>query len=277
MVRPTYFELRQRLPQAPDIGPRILAQALEPRREIEHRVLVSALERAELGPVDRRRHRRARPRAGGVGRDRRCFAAVAQIVDENAIVALCSWWRSRYSGRVVRRHGGRDGVAEILGLVPWHRPDRQHHVQPFAARGLHETLEFQPGQPLAHLDCGGDHVPPSGAWAGVEIEYQPVGTLAVIDGGPAGVDFQHAGLHQRDQPVEIVDRNNLVALLSHEMQMFGGDAGGGMLLEKTLPGGARRASQQRNRSANHMRPHPFPDMVVELGEIAFCDAWHRSQ
>ena len=53
--------------------------------------------------------------------------------------------------------------------------------------------------------------------------------------------------------------------------MLGGDAHGGVLLEETLPGGALGAAQQRDRAADHMRAHPFPDAGVELGEIALAD------
>ena len=144
--------------------------------------------------------------------------------------------------------------------------------RPLPPEVLTKLLSFKRVEPLAHLARGGDHVLPAGAGAGIEIEHQPVGVLAVVDGGAAGVDFQHAGLHQRDQPVEIVDRDDLVAFLRDQMQVLGGDAGGGVLLEKALPGRALRAAQQRDRPADDMRPHPFPDLRVEFGEIALGDA-----
>src|SRR5664280_96920 len=65
----------------------------------------------------------------------------------------------------------------------------------------------------------------------------------VAAGGAARVDFQDARLHQRDQAGEIVERDDLVALFGDQMQVLGGDAGRGMLLEKALPGRALRAAQ----------------------------------
>ena len=56
------------------------------------------------------------------------------------------------------------------------------------------------------------------------------------------------------------------------MQMLGGDAGAGVLLEETLAVDAVRAAQQRDGSADHMRLHPLPDLTVVVGEIAFGDA-----
>jgi len=145
-------------------------------------------------------------------------------------------------------------------------------VQPLAARGFHKSLELHARKPLLHLARGGDHVFPARARPRIEIEHQPVGALAVIDRGAAGVDFQNAGLHQRDQTGEIVDGNNLVALLGHKMQVLGSDAGRGVFLEKTLPSGALRAAQQRDRPADHMRAHPLPNLAVEICEIVLADA-----
>src|ERR1039458_9616608 len=77
--------------------------------------------------------------------------------------------------------------------------------RPLPERGLAKALALRAREPLAHLARSGDHVAPAGARPGIEIEHQPIGALAVADGGAAGVDFQDTPLHQRDQAGEIVD------------------------------------------------------------------------
>ena len=42
--------------------------------------------------------------------------------------------------------------------------------------------------------------------------------LPVVDGGAPRVDFLRAALHQRYQPIEVVDGNDLVALFRDEME-----------------------------------------------------------
>src|SRR5664280_3195496 len=114
--------------------------------------------------------------------------------------------------------------------------------RPLPPAVLTKLLRFR-REPLAHLARGGDHVAPAGARPGIEIEHQPFGAIAVAAGGAARVDFQDARLHQRDQAGEIVERDDLVALFGDQMQVLGGDAGRGMLLEKALSGRALRAAQ----------------------------------
>jgi hypothetical protein len=58
------------------------------------------------------------------------------------------------------------------------------------------------------------------------------------------VNFEHAGLDQREQAVEIVDGEDFVAFFGDQMQMIGADAGGGMLLEEAFAGSTFRAAQQ---------------------------------
>ena len=81
----------------------------------------------------------------------------------------------------------------------------------------------------------------------------------------AGMDLEHAALHQRDQPVEIVDGDDLVAFLRDLVQVLGADAGGGVLLEKALPGGAFRAAHQRDRRGRrHAARIQFQIVVIDI-------------
>ncbi len=117
-----------------------------------------------------------------------------------------------------------------------------------------------------------DHVLESGAGPGIEIEHQPVGALAVVDHAAARVHFQHAALHQRDQPVEMVERDDLLALFLHQMEKLGRDAGARVLLEEALPLGAFRAAHQRQHAAGDVRAHPFPGFFVVFRQHFLGDA-----
>ena len=68
----------------------------------------------------------------------------------------------------------------------------------------------------------------------IEIKYEPVSALEVIDSAAARVNFKYTSLHQRDHAIDIVDRNNLVAFFRYEMKMLDWNAGTRMLLKKAL-------------------------------------------
>src|SRR5262245_11958012 len=82
-------EFRQLLPRAIDIGPGILSQSGHPLDKVLNGILACALETVQLGPIDRDRYRRPGARAGRVRGYGGCFAAIPQIVDENALVPFC--------------------------------------------------------------------------------------------------------------------------------------------------------------------------------------------
>ena len=87
------------------------------------------------------------------------------------------------------------------------------------------------------------------------------------------MDLQHARLHQRDQAIEAIDRDDVVALLGDQVQMVGADAAAGVLLEEALPGvGAFGAAHQCDGAADQVRRHPLPHCDVIVGELAFGDA-----
>ena len=61
------------------------------------------------------------------------------------------------------------------------------------------------------------------------------------------MDFQHARLHQRDQAVEVVDGDDMIAIgFAHEMQIFWVHAGARMFLKEAVGG---RAFRQRTRAS----------------------------
>ncbi len=87
------------------------------------------------------------------------------------------------------------------------------------------------------------------------------------------MDLERAGLRQRDQAIDVFDGDRLVAVrLWHQSEKSGFDAGRGVFLEKTLPGGALRAPHDRDNPRHEMWRHPLPDPGVIIGEIALGHA-----
>src|SRR5581483_3106995 len=150
--------------------------------------------------------------------------------------------------------------------------DRRHHVQALAAGGLDEARQLDALEPGPHLARRGDDVGEVHAGPGIEVEHQAVGAAEIADARATHVDFQRAALHQRDDAGEVVDGDDLVALFRHQMQEFSGDAQARVLLEEALAVGAFRAAHHGDDAADDMRPHPFPDLFVILGEVALADA-----
>ena len=47
---------------------------------------------------------------------------------------------------------------------------------------------------------------------GIDVEHDAVAEIEPVDHGAAHMHFEHARLHQRQQPVEVLDRDHLPAL-----------------------------------------------------------------
>src|SRR5262249_57406258 len=75
--------------------------------------------------------------------------------------------------------------------------------------GLAEPGEMGGGEPVAHVLRGGDDVGPAQAFAGIEIEDDPVADVEAVDPRAAHVPLEHARLHQRAQPFDALDREDL--------------------------------------------------------------------
>ena len=87
---------------------------------------------------------------------------------------------------------------------------------------------------VTNIACSSNDVFPFGSWPRIEIKYESVSTLEVIDSASAHVNLEDASLYQGDHAINIVDRNNLVAFFRHEMKMVDRNAGTRMLLKKAL-------------------------------------------
>ena len=110
------------------------------------------------------------------------------------------------------------------------------------------------GEPLAQFARRLVHVGPFHVVAGIEIEHDAVAVLDVVDGRAPDVDLQHARLHQREQAVEIVDVDQLLAVaVLVAADALADQPGGRVLLEEALPVDAFRAAQQRERAPHQMR------------------------
>src|SRR5262249_45746934 len=84
---------------------------------------------------------------------------------------------------------------------------------------------------------------------------------------------EHARLHQRKQPIEVFDRDDLPLLaIDHRAKTFLPEAGRGMLLEEALAARSIGAAQERERPAYDVRGHPVPDRAIIVRQILLGDA-----
>ena len=148
-------------------------------------------------------------------------------------------------------------------------------MQALAARGLDEAANPSGGEAIAHLGAAAIDLRPAHLLAWIEIHDDHVGPLQVGSDAPHGMDLEHGRLHQTDQPIEIVDREQLAlprSFGSRDDWMLRLSALPGMLLKEALPGDAFGTAQQRQRPGNNERRHVAPDLGIVLREPFLRDA-----
>src|SRR5688572_23551759 len=111
----------------------------------------------KLVPLEGYRDRRAFTSARRVRRDERGSPAVAQIVDERLALALGLGGGGDVQPWRARREGAGNTPREVFGFIPAQTGHHGHaHVEPFAARGLHEGLQLRVLEYLTHRVSAGD-------------------------------------------------------------------------------------------------------------------------
>ena len=86
------------------------------------------------------------------------------------------------------------------------------------------------------------------------------------------MDFQHARLHQGEQAVEIVDREQLLALIVlHALDVLADETRACVLLEEALPSDPVGAAQQGERAIYQMRCDVLPRGGVIVGKLLLGD------
>src|SRR5215472_7035599 len=262
----------QLLAQPADVLPRIPIEAGQALHHVEHRVLVAGRGAAKLLPGYRHRDWRAGPGPRRIGRNGRLLERIAQIIDEDLPRARRLGHLGEVALGVVRRHRQRERLHEGLGGVPFGRFDRRHHVQSLAARQLDEAFEIDRLEPPTHVLRGRDDLGPADALARIEVEDDPVAAAEIVDHRAAYMHLQHAGLHQREHPVDALDRDDLPTLgIGHGAQIVLAQSGRGVLLEEALTRRAFRAAHQRQRASDHLRRHPVPYVAIIVGEVLLGD------
>ena len=66
-------------------------------------------------------------------------------------------------------------------------------------------------QAIAHLEGGAHHIRPGNLRVWIEIEGDAVGRLDAAELGAPDMDLEHRGLHERDQSLERLDGEELLA------------------------------------------------------------------
>src|SRR5262249_4138267 len=105
----------QLLPYLADLSPGVL---FDPFFQIKHREIIAAAGAGEPFPGDRGGHRRTRPGTRRIGRDRRRFARVAEVVDEDVAPAQGLGHLGEIELRIVGAHPRGDPAGKLLGGLP---------------------------------------------------------------------------------------------------------------------------------------------------------------
>src|SRR6185437_2971301 len=158
--------------------------------------------RLHLAPVERHRHRCARPGARRQHRDRRRGAVVAQVVEEDPALALLLRHVEQEALGLGDDQPPADFLGKHLGGVPVRalriRGERRHDMQALAAGGLAEGLEAQLLQPLADRQRALDDLVEVDIGSGIEIEHQPAGQLRIAGLAIPGMQLGRADLRGGD-------------------------------------------------------------------------------
>ena len=145
--------------------------------------------------------------------------------------------------------------------------------RPLPPVSLTKLCKVDGGEPLTHVARGRDDVGPAETVTGIDVENDAVANLQMIDHRAAHVHFEHARLHQRKQPVQVLDRDDLPLLaVDHGAEIFLGETGRRVLLEEALARRAIGTAHQRQRPVDHLRRHPVPNRAIVIGQILLGDA-----
>ena len=164
----------------------------------------------------------------------------------------------------------------LEALMPVERGhDRHDDVETDAARRLHEALEAERGEHVAHGTRRRNHRGPAHVGSGVEVEDETVRVLDVIDGRVPGMDLEHVHLHQREDPGEVVGDEVLAELrllLDAHATKSGRCPDARVLHEEARLADAARATDEGERSAGDVRHDPLRDAFVVGGDVALGEA-----
>src|SRR5206468_11273566 len=127
---------------------------------------------------ERRRHRRVRTSTGGEGGNRRVGPVIAQVVDEDLVVAAKFREPLREQRRLPAYERLREGAREVQTFGPTGLGrERNDNVEATAAGGFHEAIEIERAHQLADEMRRLDNRRPIDLRAGIEIDDNPVREL----------------------------------------------------------------------------------------------------
>ena len=233
--------------------------------------------RARAPPGKRCRHRCTGSGAGRIGGHSRRPASVAQIIDKDP--SLCgrasTWWPR--SARGCPRPLLRQGLARMSSRRPIRLSGASGTTtwSPLPPVVFTKLSRPMPRKPLAHLQAASISAVHGTSSAGSRSIVIRSGFSSAVTVRAPGMDFEHAGLHQRDQALQILDEQHLLArrLLARSPCRCRSTHAS----EKSIRFDSRTGSAREPAVARHVRQDPIGDIGVELGEPLFRQADVRPQ
>ena len=232
----------------------------------------------EIGPGDGDGDGCSGAGAGRVGGDGGGTTLVAEIVDEDAVLAGGLAHFGEVKGGLFLLHGEGEGVDELLDGGPVvGGVDGEDDVEALAAGCFEEGFEAE-GLEL-RTDVGGavGERAPGDCGVGVEVDDDAVGVLEVGVGGAPGVDFQDAHLGEGGEGFGGGEGDVGLGLAGFLVgDVDGGDAGRehvvGVLLEEAGPGGAFGAADEGQGAVSDVGQHVGGDGPVILGQLVLGES-----
>src|SRR5262245_31730009 len=151
-------------------------------------------------------------------------------------------------------------------------------MQALAAGRLQEALESEIGEEVARLDGSRFQHVDVESLVRVEVEYQAVRLVEMIERHAPIVNLNRADLHEPEQTrlagdIEIglfalaAGDRNLLDRIDHALH--------GVALEEALPLNSLRTTDEADRAVDHIREDVGRDRLVIEGEVELGDAYLR--
>ena len=129
-------------------------------------------------------------------------------------------------------------------------------------------MKVDGGEPLTDVARGRDDVGPAETVTGIDVENDAVANLQMINHGAAHVHLEHARLNQRQEPIQVLDRDDLPFLaVDHGTEILLGETGRRVLLEETLASRSIGTAHQRQWPVDHLRRHQVPNRAIVIRQI----------
>jgi len=231
----------------------------------------------DLSPGQRHGDSCSGPRMRRQRRDRRGHAVIAQIVEEDASVALVLSHLGQVELRVVARHSHAHVMRKTLRLGPGELATLRgsewcHHMQALSAGCLAEADKPEIVEAITHLLCSLHHGGERHVRTWVQVEDQAARQFRQVGLAVPGMQLHRTDLRHRREPFDAINLQIglLVPEYGHQFQQVR-RARHGMALEELLATESIRGPNDRARPSADVLDQPGADGLIVAGKVFLGD------